>query len=92
MSRRRATAAASAAGSSRGSGEYLSDGDNCLIYEPRDDPAALAAAVARLRDMQLRAKLRSGGLETAQRFSERGFNEAVAERIAAAAAQGGARR
>jgi len=74
-----------------GSGEYLSDGDNCLIYAPRDDPAALAAAVARLRDMQLRAKLRAGGLETAGRFSERGFNEGVAERIAAAA-RGGARR
>ncbi len=52
-----------------------------MIYAPREDPAALAAAVARLRDRGLRSRLRAGGLETAGRFSERAFNEGVAARI-----------
>ena len=69
-----------------GSGEYLEDGVNCTIYAPREDPAALAAAVRGLAgDPPLRAKLRAGGLATADRFPESGFNAAVREALAAVA-------
>ena len=70
-----------------GSGEYLVGGENCLIFEPGEDPAALAEAIARLRDEPpLRARLRTGGLATAAGFREESFNLAVAaalERVAA---------
>lgn len=70
-----------------GSGEYLSDGENCLIYGPGDDPTALAEMIIRLRDDQpLRKSLREGGLATAARFREESFNLAVTatlERVAA---------
>ena len=69
-----------------GSDEYLEDGVNCAIYAPREDPAALAAAVRGLAgDPPLRAKLRAGGLATADRFPESGFNAAVREALAAVA-------
>lgn len=72
---------------SGGSGEYLRHEENCLVYSPRDDPAAVAAAVARLAgDARLRARLRAGGRETVDRFSESGFNDevmAIVERAAA---------
>jgi glycosyltransferase involved in cell wall biosynthesis len=71
-----------------GSGEYLRDGDNSLVYSPPEDPSALAAAVARLaEDPELRSRLRAGGLATAARFDERSFNDAVkreVERVVAA--------
>jgi glycogen synthase len=61
-----------------GSGEYLRDGENCLLFAPRDDPTALAAAVRRLAaDDALRDRLRDGGLATAASLTEEGFNEAV---------------
>lgn len=61
-----------------GSAEYLDDGANCLIFAPKDDPGALAAAVERLAaDPSLRARLREGGLVTAARFTDDAFNEAV---------------
>lgn len=48
-----------------GSGEYLRDGENCLLVEPAS-PDQLRAAVARLAgDPDLRARLREGGLATA---------------------------
>ncbi len=63
-----------------GSGEYLRDADNCLIYEPADDPRALADAVTRLGDdPALRATLRKGGLATAARHDERSFRRAAVE-------------
>jgi glycogen(starch) synthase len=69
-----------------GSGEYLLDGENCLLFAPRDDPRALAHAVARIRaDPSLRGRLRAGGLATAERFDERSFNAAVLEEIEAVA-------
>ncbi len=71
-----------------GSGEYLRDGANALVYAPRDDPAALAAAVGRLRDdAALRGRLRAGGLATVAESSEQAFNEGVADRVAALAAE-----
>jgi glycosyltransferase involved in cell wall biosynthesis len=70
-----------------GSGEYLVDGQNCLVFEPRDDPSALADSVRRLAgDAALRARLRAGGLATAQRFDERHFNEAVERALSDAVA------
>ena len=65
-----------------GSAEYLRDGANCLLFAPRDDPAALAGAVRRLAsEPELRERIRGGGRQTAARFSEEAFNEAVAEQI-----------
>jgi glycogen(starch) synthase len=69
-----------------GSGEYLDDGENCLLFAPTDDPGALAGAVRRLEsEPELRARLRARGLETSGRFSEEEFNEAVARLVERAA-------
>jgi glycogen(starch) synthase len=69
-----------------GSGEYLRDGVNCLIFKPRDDPSALAAAVRRLaEDEDLCDRVRAEGFATAARFTERAFNDAVLEIVEAAA-------
>jgi glycosyltransferase involved in cell wall biosynthesis len=71
-----------------GSREYLRDGANCLLFEPRNDPAALAAAVQALAaDPGLRARLRQGGLETASGFTEEGFNNAVMRALERARAE-----
>ncbi|MDX6583405.1 MAG: glycogen synthase [Solirubrobacterales bacterium] len=71
-----------------GSGEYLRDGENCVIFEPRDSPDALAAAVVRLASSEeLRERLRAGGTETAARFTEAAYNERI--RAALAEAVGG---
>lgn len=60
-----------------GSGEYLRDGENCLLI-PAGDPGAIAAAARRLAESpDLRARLRAGGLETAPRHTEPLFNAAV---------------
>jgi glycosyltransferase involved in cell wall biosynthesis len=72
-----------------GSGDYLRDRHNCLIF-PASDADALATAVRELAgDPELRERLVQGGFETAARFSERAFNEQVeraVEREAGAAA------
>jgi glycosyltransferase involved in cell wall biosynthesis len=68
-----------------GSGEYLRDEHNCLLFDA-DDPEALAAALGRLAgDDALRARVRHGGLETAPRYTDELFNEAVEEELARAA-------
>ena len=60
-----------------GSGEYLRDGENCLLYEA-GDAGALAGAVRRLaRDPDLRARLREGGFRTARQHTSAVFEEAV---------------
>ncbi|HEX8742424.1 MAG TPA: glycosyltransferase family 4 protein [Thermoleophilaceae bacterium] len=70
-----------------GSAEYLRDGENCLLFEPRDSAAALARALSRLAgDRALRERLREGGLRTAAPFTEAAYNEAIAAAIEAAAA------
>lgn len=67
---------------SGGSGEYLAHGENCLIFEPKDDPLALAGAVRALKaDSNLRERIRANGLETAHRFPAAQFNESVASLI-----------
>jgi glycogen(starch) synthase len=68
-----------------GSGEYLRDGRNALLFEA-EDAAALAAAVRRLADERaLRERLLAGGLETARRHTEEVFNAAVLRELTAAA-------
>jgi glycosyltransferase involved in cell wall biosynthesis len=68
-----------------GSGEFLHDGDNCLLFPP-GDPSALAAAVLRLAsDGDLRRRVAEGGARTARemtidRYAER--LEAVHEEAA----------
>jgi glycosyltransferase involved in cell wall biosynthesis len=67
-----------------GSGEYLRDGVNCLIFDPIDDPGALAGAVARLADdPSLRSRLREGGRKTAAELTEERFNTTVTAALAA---------
>jgi glycogen synthase len=52
-----------------GSGEYLRDGENCLLFPP-GDPGLLASALQRLAgDAALRAKILEGGARTAQSYS-----------------------
>jgi len=52
-----------------GSGEYLRDGVNALLFDS-EDPAALAEQVTRLaEDEALRERLRANGLETAARHA-----------------------
>jgi glycosyltransferase involved in cell wall biosynthesis len=66
-----------------GSGDYLRDGRNSLLF-PAGDAAALASAVIRLADDgELRERLRRGGRETAERHSEDRFNRRVLEELEA---------
>ena len=63
-----------------GSGEYLRDEENCLLFDVEDGPEALAARVRRLaEDPALRQRLAAGGGATAVRFQEDDFNDAVLE-------------
>ena len=60
-----------------GSGEYLDDGANCLLFPP-EDADALARAVRRLADdPALRERLVAGGRGTAARFSVAAFTDGV---------------
>jgi len=70
-----------------GSGDYLRDERNSLLFRA-GDPAALAAAVRRLAaDEGLRQRLIEGGRQTAAAHSEDAFNQrALAEILAAARA------
>jgi glycosyltransferase involved in cell wall biosynthesis len=69
-----------------GSGEYLRDGENALLFEA-GDPEALAAAVRRLAaDPALRGRIREAGLATAPLHTEDQFNAAVLRELLAAAA------
>jgi glycogen(starch) synthase len=69
-----------------GSGEYLRNGVNCVLFEA-GDAAGLAAAVTRVAgDRRLRRVLRDGGFDTASRYTEDGFNERVLAELEQAAA------
>jgi glycogen(starch) synthase len=70
-----------------GSGEYLRDGENALLF-PAGDAAGLTSAVERLADdAALRGRLRAGGLATAPRHTEDVFNDAVKREIEQAASR-----
>ena len=72
-----------------GSGEYLRDGENCVLFDPDAGPPALADAIRRVaHDAELRSRLHEGGLATAVRFPERAFNDGVLEALHSA--RGGA--
>jgi glycosyltransferase involved in cell wall biosynthesis len=67
-----------------GSGEYLRDGENALLFEA-GDAAGLAAAVTRLaRDTRLRRRLLEAGLATAAEHTEDHLNAAVLRELEAA--------
>ena len=71
-----------------GSGEYLNDRRNCLLFAP-GDAGALAAAVRELAgDAELRGRLVQAGYETAARFSERAFNEQIERAVVRVVAAG----
>jgi glycosyltransferase involved in cell wall biosynthesis len=62
-----------------GSGEYLRDGENCVLF-PAGDAAGLAAAVRRLaEDSSLRARLRAAGILTASGHTAPRFERRVVE-------------
>jgi glycosyltransferase involved in cell wall biosynthesis len=64
-----------------GSGEYLEDGVNCLLFEP-GDAAALADRVRELAgSAELRARLREGGFATAARYPADAFELAVVQAL-----------
>jgi glycosyltransferase involved in cell wall biosynthesis len=70
-----------------GSGEYFADGENCLLADPDAGPEPLADALLTLsRDPELRARLRAGGLATAERYPDTAFADAVAAAAETAAA------
>jgi glycosyltransferase involved in cell wall biosynthesis len=66
-----------------GSGEYLRDGENALLYPAGDAPALAAAVRALAGDPALRETLRAGGLATAPRHTEAVFHSAVAATVEA---------
>jgi glycosyltransferase involved in cell wall biosynthesis len=73
-----------------GSREYLRHEENCLVYEPRDSPAALAAAITRLAgDPALRERFRRYGFEAAAHYTERAYNDAIEGALAEAARANG---
>lgn len=62
-----------------GSGEYLRDRENCVLFEA-GDARSLSTAVRRLAsDAELRRALRARGLKTASCYTEEQFNHAVEE-------------
>jgi glycosyltransferase involved in cell wall biosynthesis len=69
-----------------GSGEYLRDGENSLLFDPEAGAPALAAVLQRLADEpELRERLRVGGEETVARLERDSFELAV-ERLCERAA------
>jgi glycosyltransferase involved in cell wall biosynthesis len=61
-----------------GSGEFLEDGANCLIFEPTDGAGELAQRVHMLAaDPALRERLRLGGERTVEAIRDARFNERV---------------
>jgi glycogen synthase len=71
-----------------GSREYLAHDDNCLIFTPPSSATALADAVRRLAaDEKLRGRLRAAGRETATKYTEAAYNDAIAAALGSAADQ-----
>ncbi len=60
--------------------EYADPERNCLVVPP-GDAAAIAAAIRRLADPELRARLARAGRETAERFPVETFARACADEI-----------
>jgi glycosyltransferase involved in cell wall biosynthesis len=64
-----------------GSGDYLLDGKNALLFASGDASALARALDALSRDPAMRARLRAGGYETAEAHAEPEFNRRAAEEI-----------
>lgn len=81
-------------GSGRGgSGEYMRDGENSLIFDPDEGPEALAARVRDLAaDPALRERLRTGGRATVADLAREDFDERVQAAVERAVAQWPRRR
>ncbi len=63
-----------------GSGEYLRDGENCVLFDVEGGAEALAEAVGRLAgSAETRERIRRGGCQAASRFTDGRFNQAVEE-------------
>jgi glycosyltransferase involved in cell wall biosynthesis len=60
--------------------EYAEPERNCLVVPPGDAPA-IAAAIRRLADPELRARLARAGRETAERFPVETFARACADEV-----------
>lgn len=74
-----------------GSGEYLRDGVNALLF-CAGDASSLARSLTRLADSpELRERLRAGGHQTAERHGEDAFNRRAVEEMEAALARAGGR-
>ncbi len=75
-------------GSGRGgSGEYMRDGVNCLLFDTDDGPSALAARLRELAgDAALRERLVAEGRRTAAAIAERDFDAAVTAAVQRAVA------
>lgn len=72
-----------------GSGEFLVDGENAVLYRA-GDPEALAGAVERLAgDAALRERLLANGLVTAERYDVEHLADAFEDEYVNAAAAGG---
>jgi glycosyltransferase involved in cell wall biosynthesis len=71
-----------------GSGDYLADGENSVLFAARDATELAAALTAVASDERLRERLREGGFKTAAAHTARDFNaRALAEIEAAGAAR-----
>lgn len=71
-----------------GSGDYLRDAVNCLLFTSGDS-TELAAAIARLAgDPGLRQQLRDGGRSSAESHTADKFNQAAVQELRALAAAG----
>jgi glycosyltransferase involved in cell wall biosynthesis len=69
-----------------GSGEYLADGRNALLFGAGDAVALAKALRGLAADQELRRRLTTNGYETAKRYSEDAFNRrALKEMIAVTA-------
>ena len=64
-----------------GSGEYLADRHNALLFDAGDADGLAAALRSLAGDPALRERLRKGGRETAERYSEQRFNRRAIEEI-----------
>jgi glycosyltransferase involved in cell wall biosynthesis len=61
-----------------GSGEYLRDDENCLIFDPDQGPDALVDRIRMLEaDPSLRLRLREGGFRSSAELAPEAYNVAV---------------
>lgn len=66
---------------SGGPSEYAVDGQNCLVFAPRDVADLSDKLLQLAKDLRLRSQLRERGIETARRFSVDAFVQKLADAI-----------